>query len=125
MTGRWLGFVVLIVLMAAGYGWWLRLTKGVRAVGQADAVVIISEGRAVCSVRRADTKTRHDVPCRDVGSYLRNDLRIGPGAAVGITAVGKVGRDAVAAVSSDLSGNGYKIAGIMRVGLIGEPARAH
>ena len=95
------------------------MTGGVRALGRADAVVIVSDGRATCSVRRNDANTR-EVPCRDVSSYLRANFKLHPGATGSITAVGKVSRDTVAAVSADLSAHGFRVAGVVGVGFISE-----
>ena len=119
MTGRWVGLVVLILVGVGSYIWWLHLTHGVRALGRADATIIISDRRPACAVRASARNARREVPCREVSTYLRNDLRLSPGALVGITAVGKVGRDKVATLSSDLAAHGFKIAGVMRVRVSG------
>src|SRR5579872_6292536 len=110
MTGRRLGIVVVILLVVAGYGWWLRLTKGVRALGNADAVVTVSRTPANCSISRNGTNIRHEVPCADVSPYLSEALKLGPGATVGITALGEVAPGTLAAISTDLSAHGFKVA---------------
>jgi hypothetical protein len=124
MSGRFLGLLVIIIVTVIGYGWWLRLTKGVRAVGQAEAVVIVSGDRTGCAVRRGDAKPRRGVSCRDVGTYLQNELRLARGTAVGIRVVGKISPEQVAAVSSDLSTHGYQVVGVLRAGLATRSARA-
>jgi hypothetical protein len=124
MTGRWLGFGVLLFLGVVGYVCWLNLTRGVRAVGQAAAMVTISGTGTDCQVRRNDGKRGSRVPCEVVSAYLRDRLNLSPGASVGIAALGKVPANAVAAVSKDLSMSGFKVAGAIRVGFISEPSGA-
>src|SRR5262245_27416808 len=124
MKGRWLGLVVVLLLGVVGYVWWLHLTRGARALGHASAMVTVSDTRAVCTVRRYGEKPGSGVPCDQVSAYLQDKLRLNPGASVGITAVGKVSPDAVAAISQELSAHGYKVAAVIRVGFISEPGGA-
>jgi hypothetical protein len=121
MTGRWLGLGVLLVLGVVGYRWWLDLTRGARALGEASAMVTLSDKRADCAVKRDDGKPGDMVPCNDVSTYLRDKLNLSPGASVGIAVLGKVSPDTVTAVSSELSARGFKVAGVIRVGFITEP----
>lgn len=124
MRGRWLSLGLALVLAVLGYNWWLDLTRGARALGQASAMVTLSATRADCTVKRTDAKSGDKVPCDEVAAYLRDKLNLSPGASVGVTVLGKVNPDAVAAVSKDLSTHGFKVGGILRVGFIGEPGGA-
>jgi hypothetical protein len=124
MQGRWLGFGVALVLAVVGYNWWLDLTRGARALGKASAMVTLSDTRADCTVKRTDAKSGDKVPCGEVSAYLRDRFNLSPGASVGLTVLGKVKPDAVAAVSNDLSTHGFKVAGVLRVGFISEPGGA-
>ena len=124
MTGRWLGLGVAFVLALVGYNWWLDLTRGARALGQASAMVTLSARRVDCIVQRTGAKSGDRVPCGEVGAYLRDTLNLSRGTSVGLTALGKVNPDALASVSKDLSAHGFKIAGVLRVGIIGEPGGA-
>jgi hypothetical protein len=124
MRGRWLALGVALLLGVVGYRWWLDLTRGARALGHASAMVTVSEGHAACTVRRYAEKLGSSVPCEEVGAYLREKLSLNPGAFVGISAVGKVGPDAIETISRDLSAHGFKVAAVLRVGSISEPGGA-
>ena len=115
-----MGLGVALVLGVVGYNWWLDLTRGARALGHASAIITISEGHTACAVRRYGEKAS-DVPCDHVGAYLRETLKLNPGAAVGITTVGKVSPDAVSAISQELSARNFKVAAVLRVGFVTEP----
>jgi hypothetical protein len=84
-------------------------------------MVTISDKRTDCTVMRMDANSGHNVPCDEVGAYLRDNLHVGSGAFVGIAVTGKVPPDAQAALSKDLSMNGFKVAGVIRIGFITEP----
>ena len=116
MTGRWLGLGIALVLAVVGYNWWLGLTRGARALGQASAMVTLSDKRSDCTVKRTDAKSADAVSCSEVAAYLRDKLHVRPGASVGITVLGKVSPDAMAVVSNDLSTHGFKVAAVFRVG---------
>jgi hypothetical protein len=120
MRGRWLSLAILLILGVAGYAWW-HLTRAARALDQASAMVSLSDARADCIIRRSDRKVGDTVPCSDVSAYLRDKLNLGPGASIGIAVLGKVAPDSVTAVSTDLSGHGFEVAGVIRVGFIREP----
>ena len=124
MRGRWLALGIALLLGVIGYRWWLDLTRGARALGQASAMVTVSENHTACTVRRYGEKPGSSVPCDQVGVYLRDKLNLNPGASVGISAIGKVSPDAVAAISQDLSAHGFKVAALLRVGLVSEPGGA-
>jgi len=121
MKGRSLGLVIVLLLGVVGYVWWLHLTHGARALGHASAMVTVSDNRAACIVRRYGEKPGSSVPCDQVSGYLHDKLSLKPGASVGITAVGKVSPDAVAAISHELAAHGYKVAAVIRIGFITEP----
>ena len=124
MRGRWLGLGVALALAMVGYNWWLDLTRGARALGQASAMVTLSDARADCTVKRTGANSGDKVQCSEVGAYLRDKLNLSPGASVGVTTLGKVNPDAVTAVSKDLSTHGFKVAGVLRVGFSSEPRGA-
>ena len=121
MKGRWLGLGVALVLGVIGYAWWLNLTRGARALGRASAMVTISEKNPTCAVKRSEGKLSDKVSCDQVAVYLRDKLNLSPGAFVGIAVLGKVAPDAVAGVSNELTADGFKVAGVIRVGYITEP----
>ena len=124
MKGRSLALGALVLLGVVSYVWWLHLTRTARALGQASAIVTLSDARADCAVRRNDGKQGERVPCDEVGVYLRDKLVLRPGASVGITVLGKVTPDAVAAVAKELTADGFKVAGVVHVGFISKPGGA-
>jgi hypothetical protein len=124
MTGRWLGLGVLLVLGVVGYRWWLDLTRGARALGEASAMITLSDKRADCTVKRNDEKISNAVPCNEVSAYLRGRLNLTRGASVGLAVLGKVAPDRETAVSQQLSADGFKVAGVIHVGFISEPGGA-
>ena len=124
MRSRWLSLGVLLLLGILGYAWWWNFTRGARSLGRAVAMVTISEKRTDCTVMRSDTKSGHNVPCNEVSAYLRDNLHVDSGAFVGIAVTGKVSPGAQAALSKDLSMNGFKVAGVIRIGFIKEPRGA-
>jgi hypothetical protein len=84
-------------------------------------MVTVSQDHAACTVRRYAEKLGSSVPCDRVGAYLREKLNLNPGASIGISTIGEVSPDAVAAISKDLSAHGLKVAAVLRSGFISEP----
>src|SRR5215469_5957910 len=121
MKGRWLSLGVALFLGVVGYSWWLDLTRGARALGRASAMVTLSEREPTCTVKRSDGKVSDKVPCDEVTAYLRNTLNLRPGTFIGIAVLGKVTPNATAAVSNELTADGFKVAGVLRVGSIADP----
>jgi hypothetical protein len=108
---------VALLLGVVGCRWWLDLTRGARALGHASAIVTVAQDRTACAVRRYGEKPCSSGPCDQVGTHLRDKLNLNPGVSIGISAIGKVNPDAVAALSQELTAHGFKVAAVLRVEL--------
>jgi hypothetical protein len=78
---------------------------------RAAAVVMLSGGSPGCTARGSLQDRGHEIPCNEVGSYLRDDLKIPCGAFVMISAQGGTFPDGMQALLSDLSAHGFTAVG--------------
>ena len=91
--------------------------------GRAAAVVMLSGGSLGCTARGNLQDRGHETPCNEVGSYLRDDLKIPCGAFVMISAQGGPFPDGMQSLLSGLSAHGFTAVG--SVGFIRECDRDH
>ena len=121
MKALWLALGAVILLGVVAGAWWFHLTRGARALDGAAATVTLRDSRADCSVRPRRGQADSQVPCDELGRYLRDTLTLRSGDSVSVAVLGRVKPEAVTAVSNELSAHGFKVAGVLRVGFITEP----
>lgn len=119
-----LAFGVSVLVALGGYAWLSYCTPGGRALNSASAMVTLLENRVGCTVQRSRFDTAREVPCREVGSYLRDSLKLPQGATAAITALGQASPDAVAALANELYVHGLQVAAVIREGSPSAPGAA-
>lgn len=124
MKTVWLAFGFVISVALGSYVWLSYFTPVGKALNRASAVVTVSESGVGCTVKRSRFDTAREVPCREVGSYLRDNLKLAEGATVAITALGNASPDPVAAVANELYEHGLQVAVVIREGSAAEPTAA-
>src|ERR1700758_4127018 len=124
MKSLWLPFGVAVLAALGAYAWLSYCTPGGRALNRASAMVTLSEGRVGCTVKRSRFDTAREVPCREVGSYLRDGLKLPQGATVVITDLGQGSSDAVAALANEMYVHGLEVAAVIREGFPTAPGAA-
>jgi hypothetical protein len=100
----------LAVGFALGTFWWLHRTPNAIALDKALAMITMSEDGGVCTVKPKKSGTSREVPCREVASYLQDELRLPKGPTVALTALGLGPGD----VPVDLIKHGYQVAAFIR-----------
>lgn len=121
MKTVWLAFGFVIAVGLGSYAWLSYFSPVGKAINRASAMVTVSESGVGCTVKRSRFDTAREVPCREVGSYLRDNLKLAEGATVGITALGKASPDPVPAVAHELYEHGLGVAVIIREAPAAEP----
>ena len=116
MKGLWLGIGISVLVALGAYAWLLDSTPGGRALNRASAMVTLPESGVGCAVKRSSFDSAREVPCREVGSYLRDSLKLPQGATVAITALGQASLDAIAALTNELYVHGLEVAIVKREG---------
>jgi len=89
---------------------------------RAAAVVTLSGGSPGCTARGNLEDRGQEIPCNEVGSYLRDGLKIPCGAFVTISVLDGPSPDGMLALLSDLSAHGFTAVG--SVGFVRECDRA-
>ena len=114
------GLVVLVTLGAPGW-WWLH-TPTYTASGlvfitepgclkRATVLVTLTQGSQICTVRTPSEGSSREIPCLEVGGYVRRILKPPQGTIVGIKAHTGVARDAATAVFNSLRAFGFEAGG--------------
>jgi Domain of unknown function (DUF4034) len=116
MKSLWLGIGISVLVALGAYAWLSYGTPGGRAFNGASAMVTLSESGVGCAVKRSRFDRAREVPCREVGSYLRDSLKLPQGATVAITALGQASLDAIAALTNELYVHGLEVAIVKREG---------
>jgi hypothetical protein len=118
-------FALLIgacVLGLAWYGWMFYISKAARKFDSANFFVTFHVKSTQCDVRTGSSGARHELPCGDVPSYIRNNLKLPIGATFGISDLGNTHDAEIAVLTSNLAAAGYRSVGTIRA-FITEPER--
>ena len=108
------------VLGLAWYGWLFYVSRDAREFDSANIVVTFHSEPARCEVRRGVSAARHALPCGDVPSYVRDDLRVPVGATFLVSDLGNTHGPEISALISNLEAVGYRSVGTIRA-FITEP----
>jgi hypothetical protein len=115
---------VLIVLIVGAYsGWRWYISRDARVRDNADAFVWMFRGDGQCEIRRTLKGSGTSVPCADAGRYIRATLNVSPGGTVTIGASAETSEASMDVLTASIKREGFKIAGILKVGFITEPER--
>jgi hypothetical protein len=97
-----LGVVALLI----GALWWYRVTSSGAPPGVV-AIVEVPKDYATCGVGAGGSL--HDVPCSDVGGYLRHTLKLGSDVGVLIRPLGNSSTESSHAMTEQVHAAGYLI----------------
>jgi hypothetical protein len=81
------------------------------AVSRADVTVTFDGKRHKCVVALSSEAQGNSIPCGDVVSFVREELRVPSGAVYDIRKIPDVDETQVAKVSADLNSAGYRFVG--------------
>ncbi len=81
------------------------------AASRADVTVTFDGKRHKCVVALSSEAQGNTVPCGDVVSFVREELRVPSGASYGIRKIPDVDETEVAKISADLNSAGYRFVG--------------
>jgi hypothetical protein len=110
------------VALAAGIAWWLHQTRSARDFDSAAALVKLSRSGMTVSVSMDHVEAGESVALAELVGHLRNAQKLRPGARIGIVVFDSNMEAEVEPVRSQLIDAGFKVAGVMKVGFITEPA---
>lgn len=117
--------VVLIsvcALAAVALGWFRYISRNALRFDNAQFIVTFLPAPAQCTVSLRDSRSHHALSCADVGAYIRDQLKIPPGALFGTQDMGNTHAPQIAALILALQESGYRSVGT-RASFITEPAR--
>jgi len=117
----------LILLGLGAYAWWIYRTHNTQDQAQASlrvgfiaepgcfehssVRVTLGDQQPDCSVQGTPQEPGHEMPCKEVGAYLRQVLNPPRGAVVGVTVRGTLSRDSAIALFDDLTAHGFEAGG--------------
>jgi hypothetical protein len=111
--------VAACVLALSWYCWLFYSSRDARSFEGAKVFVTFHVALAQCDVSVSLSVMRHELPCGDVASYLR-DLKLPVNSSFGITDMGNDHGSAIASLTSQLRNEGYSLAGVRTV-FVSEP----
>jgi len=104
----------VLALIAAGF-WWYRVTSSAAPSSGTVAIVDVPGDYSTCTV--GVTGSYKNVPCPDVGSYLRNTLKLGSDAGVLVRPRGSSSPEVSHAMTEEVHAAGYLIVPYMGDGI--------
>jgi len=114
--------VLGVVLLVGGASWWYWRSNGAPPAGIA-AIVDFPEDYSTCTVSLEGSTNGHDISCQVVGSYLRDSLKLTPGAGVLIRPRGKSSQESWHAMTEQVHAAGFLIVPYMGRGITAEAPR--
>ncbi len=78
---------------------------------RAEVIVTLDGGRHTCVVALYNEPQGSMVPCRDVVSFIKDELRVASGAVYDVRTIPDVDKDELARVAASLDGAGYRFVG--------------
>jgi hypothetical protein len=110
------------VPVLAWYGWLFYISRDARNFDSANVFVTFNGTPAQCEIRTGLYAARHALPCGDVPSYIRDDLKLAVGATFAVSDLGNNGPE-IASIKSVLGAAGYRSVGTIRIAFITMPER--
>jgi len=110
------------VLGLVWYGWLFYIPKDARKSDGANVFVTFSGTPTQCEIRMDGSAAWRALPCANVLSYFREDLKLAAGATFFVSDLGIHGPE-IASVNSALEAAGYRSVGSRRIAFITEPER--
>jgi hypothetical protein len=116
--------LVFVVLIVGAYGgWWWYISRDARVRDNANAFVSMFRSDGQCEIRRKLDDPGTSIPCADAGRYIRESLKVSPGGTVTIGASAETSEASIDVLTASIRREGFKIAGILKVGFLTEPDR--
>src|ERR1700736_3399279 len=82
------GLIGALVLGVTWYGWLYYVSRDARKFDSAEVFVTFHGSPTLCGVTARGQTVQHPLPCGDVQSYLRNNLKLVTGATFGASDMG-------------------------------------
>jgi hypothetical protein len=102
---------ILILLTGCGQPAKNPASPAAPAASRADVTVTFDGKRRKCVVALSSEAQGSSIPCGDVVSFVREELRVPSGAIYDIRKIPDVDETEVAKISADLNGAGYRFVG--------------
>jgi hypothetical protein len=120
MRKVFLGIVIgACILGLAYYAWLFYISRDARKLDSVKVFVTFHSTPAQCEIRMGVAAARHALPCGEVQSYIRDDLKLPVGATFAMIDLGNSGAE-IASLNSALEAAGYRSAGTIKA-FITEP----
>jgi hypothetical protein len=115
MRKVFLGIIVTAcALELAWQGWLLYISKDARKFDSAKVFVTLHGVPAQCEIRMGLYGAQRALPCGDVPSYVRDDLKLPVGVTFGISDFGNTHSAEIASLNSALKTAGYRSVGSIK-----------
>jgi hypothetical protein len=112
--------ITACALELAWQGWLFYISKDARKFDSAKVFVTLHGVPAQCEIRMGLYGAQRALPCGDVSSYVRDDLKLPVGATFGISDLGNTHSAEIASLNSALITAGYRSVGSIKT-FITEP----
>ena len=112
---------VVSVLLVGAFSWYLYISKDARRRDSAQFAIAFRKDLAQCTVSQRDFSHAHALACGSVEAYIRDQLKVPPGARFVIFDMGDSPRTEMDLLASTLQQHGYRLVGRLSA-IISEPA---
>ena len=112
---------VVSVLLVGAFSWYLYISKDARRRDSAQFAIAFRKDLAQCTVSQRDFSHAHALACESVETYIRDQLKVPPGARFVIVDLGDSPRTETDLLASTLQQHGYRLVGRLSA-IISEPA---
>jgi hypothetical protein len=106
-----LGTLIMSAITLAGCGSSADPPAAPKIAARADVIVTLDGDRHSCVVALYNEPQGSIVPCGDVVSFIKDELRVASGAVYDLHTISAVDKDEMARVAGSLNGAGYRFIG--------------
>lgn len=106
-----MGTVMIVAMALVGCGPSAGTSASPRIAERADVIVTVDGGRHTCVVALFSEQQGSIVPCGDVVSFVKDELRVASGAVYDVRIVSSVDKVEIARVAGSLNAAGYRFIG--------------